>query len=126
LDDEVDAVRRTVDEGVECTRPDLRVRGELERRAADCEEERLEVGVLLRRDAEQARVRVENGASCVRVTVVRVASHKDEGCACVNDPGGGLENRSRIAVTNGLVDAPVPARRKSLDKRSERDVSGEF
>jgi len=72
LDNKVDAVRRTVDEGVERARPYLRVRGELERRAADHEEERLEVGVLLRRDAEQARVRVENGASCVRVTVVRV------------------------------------------------------
>ena len=72
MDDEVDVVRRTVDEGVECTRPNLRVRGELERRVADCEEERLQVGVLLWRDAEQARVRVENGASCVRVTVVGV------------------------------------------------------
>jgi len=72
LNDKVDAVRRTVDERVECTRPDLRVCCELERRAASHEEERLEVGVLLWRDVEQARVRIENGASCVRVTVVRV------------------------------------------------------
>ena len=72
MDDKVDAVRRTVDKGVERARPDLRVCGELERRAAGREEERLKVGVLLRRDVEQARVRVENGASCVRVTVVRV------------------------------------------------------
>lgn len=72
MDDEIDAVRRAVDEGVERARPDLRVRGELKRRAADHEEERSEVGVLLQRDAEQARVRVENGASRVRVTVVPV------------------------------------------------------
>lgn len=74
MDDKVDAVRRTVDERVERARPDLRVRGELERRAAGHEEERLEVGILLRRDAEHARVRVGDGASCVRVTVVRICT----------------------------------------------------
>jgi hypothetical protein len=52
LDDEVYAIRRAVDEGVERARPDLCIRGELERRAASREVERLQVGVLHRRDAE--------------------------------------------------------------------------
>jgi len=53
----------------------------------------------------------------------RTTSHEDEGRSSVDGPGGGLENRSRTAVTNGLVDAPVPARRKSLDKRTTQSSS---
>jgi hypothetical protein len=64
VDDKVYAIRRAADEGVERARPDLCVRGELERRAASSEEERLEVGVLRRRDAEQTSGGVEDGASC--------------------------------------------------------------
>jgi hypothetical protein len=53
MDDEVDVVRRAPDELVECARPNLRVWGELERRAPDREEERLEIGILRRGDAEE-------------------------------------------------------------------------
>jgi hypothetical protein len=67
VDDEVYAIRRAADEGVERARPDLCVRGELERRATNREEERLEVFVLRRHDAEQTSGGVEDGACCSRV-----------------------------------------------------------
>jgi hypothetical protein len=70
--DKVYVACRTADEGVELARPDLCVRSELECRAASCEEERLEVGVLRRGDAEQTSGGVENGASCSGVALERV------------------------------------------------------
>jgi hypothetical protein len=72
VDDEIYVTCCAANEGVERARPDLCVRGEFERRVASGEEERLEVGVLRRGDAEQTRLGVENGASCVAVAVVRV------------------------------------------------------
>ena len=53
IDDEVDVVPRAADELVERTRPNLRVWGELERRAAGREKERLEIGILRWGDAEE-------------------------------------------------------------------------
>ena len=72
---------------------------------------------------------------------------KDEGCSCVNNASSGHKDWGRSAVTYGLVDAPVPARRKSLSEGAiqphwhvstdianptgcrylhERDISSEF
>jgi hypothetical protein len=72
VDDEVNAIRRAANEGVERARPYLRVRGELEGPAAGREEERLEIGELRRGDAEHARGGVEDGAGRGAVAVERV------------------------------------------------------
>ena len=142
VDNEVYAIRRAADEGVERARPDLCVRGELERRAAGREEEGLEVGVLRRRDAEQTSGGVEDGACCSRIPfecvyarvcigyvidlynrmrirrTSRTASDEDEGCSCIDNARSGPEDGGRSAVMNGLVDAPEIARRKSLGERT--------
>jgi hypothetical protein len=142
VDDEVYAICRAADEGVERARPDLCVRSELERRAAGREEERLEVGVLRGRDAEQTSGGVDDGARCSRVPfecvyvqvcfnyvidlyshmrirqTSRTASDEDEGCSCIDDARSDPEDGGRSAVMNGLVDAPEIARRKSLGERT--------
>ena len=78
-DDEVNSVCIAVNERVERTGEGLRVWRELEGRVANGEEHGLEVGVVLRRDGEQADFLVERRVRCVHVGIVRVVSEKDEG-----------------------------------------------
>ena len=77
-DDEIDRVRITVDERVECAGEGLRVRRELEGRVADGEEHGLKVGVVLGGDGEQADVLVERRVRRVYVGAVRIGREEDE------------------------------------------------
>jgi len=76
VDYKVYAAPLAADVLVECARPDLRVRGELERPVPDGEEERLEVGVLDRGDSKKLRGRVEDCARSTAVAVKRVYMKK--------------------------------------------------
>ncbi len=71
------------------SRPDLRIRGELEPSSADGEDEILETAVLLTRDGEQSGVPVERRACRGLVAIERVSRDEGERRAGINDASGG-------------------------------------
>lgn len=75
--DKVYASLLAADKLVERAGPDLRIRCEFERPAADSEEERLEVGVLRRGNSKKLRGRVEDCARSTAVAFERI--YKEEG-----------------------------------------------
>lgn len=86
--------------------------------AANGEVQALQRGVLRRRDGEQARVAVELGTGGLDILVVGVSGNVHERGARVDNASSRGQDRGARAVGNGLVDAPVLARRRRARERA--------
>ncbi len=106
-DNQINVALLAADSRVQRARPDLRVRRELVRDAADGKEQALQLAVLRRGEREQPRGVVERRARRALVRLEGVRGEQEERRARVDDAGGAGEHRRGLAVGQRLIDPPV-------------------
>jgi len=125
VDDEVDAVGVTADEGVEAAGPCLGVGGKGEGSAGNGEGQRLEGIELSGGQAQQASGVVKDSTGSLLVCIEGIGSKKNEGGSGIDNTDSGGKNVG-TAKLNALADTPEFAGRGGSGKRGERDGSSEL
>ena len=108
-DDEVDRARAATDGSVQGTRPDLRISRQLVRCTPDCEQERLQIRILIGGDTEEASSRVRGTTGQGLVCLERICKYRHKMSALdVNHPV--TTRRSPVAMRRRVVPvSTIPA-----------------